>query len=93
MYVFENKCTSAEDKVVSLPFPELMRWMLVGSLAVYIFPILGYVVLFRRLRPLIEILFGFFSFLFYIPTYLNILNIYALCKIDDISWGTKGIDS
>lgn len=31
--------------------------------------------------------------MFYGPTYLNILNIYALCRIDDISWGTKGLDS
>jgi hypothetical protein len=26
-------------------------------------------------------------------TRVNILNIYALCRIDDISWGTKGLDS
>ncbi len=31
--------------------------------------------------------------MFYGPTYLNILNIYSLCRIDDISWGTKGLDS
>jgi chitin synthase len=36
---------------------------------------------------------GAFSFLFYGPTYLNILNIYSLCRIDDISWGTKGLDA
>lgn len=34
-----------------------------------------------------------FSFLFYGPTYMNILNIYALCRMDDISWGTKGLDA
>lgn len=36
---------------------------------------------------------GSFSFLFYGPTYLNILNIYSLCRMDDISWGTKGLES
>ena len=36
---------------------------------------------------------GYLSFLFYTPTYLNILNVYSLCRIDDISWGTKGLDS
>lgn len=36
---------------------------------------------------------GSFSFLFFTPTYLNILNIYSLCRIDDISWGTKGLDT
>lgn len=35
----------------------------------------------------------FTSFLQYIllsPAYVNVLNIYAFCNIDDISWGTKG---
>ena len=36
---------------------------------------------------------GFAAFLFYTPTYLIILNIYSLCKIDDMSWGTKGLDA
>lgn len=40
-----------------------------------------------------DVIFGTFSFLFYIPTYLNILNTFALCRIDDISWGTKGLDA
>lgn len=34
-----------------------------------------------------------FAFFFYTPTYLILLNTYALCRIDDISWGTKGLDS
>ncbi|CAI5756179.1 unnamed protein product [Candida verbasci] len=35
----------------------------------------------------------FTSFLQYIllsPSYVNVLNIYAFCNIDDVSWGTKG---
>lgn len=35
----------------------------------------------------------FTSFVQYIllsPSYINVLNIYAFCNIDDISWGTKG---
>lgn len=36
---------------------------------------------------------GTLSFLFFAPSYLNLLNVYALCRIDDISWGTKGLDS
>lgn len=35
----------------------------------------------------------FTSFVQYIllsPSYVNVLNIYAFCNIDDISWGTKG---
>lgn len=49
--------------------------------------------IFGRLSILCEVLLGFISFLFYSPTYLNILNVYSLCRIDDISWGTKGLDS
>lgn len=40
-----------------------------------------------------EVLFSVFAFFFYTPTYLILLSTYALCRIDDISWGTKGLDS
>jgi hypothetical protein len=36
---------------------------------------------------------GAFSFIFYGPTYLNILKIYSLYRIEDISCGTKGLES
>ena len=39
------------------------------------------------------ILVGVLSFLFYSPAYLLLLNVYAMCRIDDISWGTKGLDA
>ena len=26
------------------------------------------------------------------PTYINILQVFAFCRIDDLSWGTKGLD-
>ena len=32
------------------------------------------------------------SYIFYIPTYINILQVFAFCRIDDLSWGTKGLD-
>lgn len=34
-----------------------------------------------------------FSFVFYTPTYLIVLSIYSLCRVDDISWGTKGLNA
>jgi chitin synthase len=70
-----------------------MRWLLIGSVGIYIVPITFYIVLFGRGHILCEVILGAFSFLFFGPTYLNILNIYSLCRIDDISWGTKGLDS
>ena len=29
-------------------------------------------------------------YIYYTPTYLHIMVIYAFCRIDDLSWGTKG---
>lgn len=36
------------------------------------------------------ITFCVIHYLYYMPTYLHIMVIYAFCKIDDLSWGTKG---
>ena len=62
-------------------------------MAIYVLPIMGFLLCFRRCDILVDIIFSTISFLFYGPTYLNILNIYALSRIDDISWGTKGLDN
>ena len=56
------------------------------------FPVLLHACMYGKMQIVIEIVTGILSFLFYIPAYLIILNIYALCRIDDISWGTKGRD-
>jgi len=69
----------------------IMRWLLVSSIVIYIVPISVYILLFKNCHILCEIVLGSISFLFYSPTYLNILSVYSLCRIDDISWGTKGI--
>jgi chitin synthase len=28
-----------------------------------------------------------------LPTYTHCLQIYAFCKVDDVTWGTKGLSS
>lgn len=33
------------------------------------------------------------SYIYFSPTYINILQTFAFCRIDDLSWGTKGLDS
>lgn len=43
-------------------------------------------------RVISEVILSVHHFLFYAPTYLHTLMIYAFCKIDDFSWGTKGLD-
>lgn len=46
-----------------------------------------------NLKKYIEMLTSVISYLFYTPTYVNILQIFAFCRIDDLSWGTKGLDA
>ena len=70
-----------------------LRYVILGTFAVYVIPLVSYTILFRQCSFLVDIVFSTFSFVYYGSTYLNILNIYALCRIDDISWGTKGLDS
>lgn len=62
-------------------------------MGLYAVPILISIMFFCRFDFLIDIILSTPAFIFYSLTYLNILNIYALCRIDDISWGTKGLDS
>lgn len=33
-----------------------------------------------------------FSYIYFAPTYINILQLFAFSRIDDLSWGTKGLD-
>jgi chitin synthase len=66
---------------------------MLAIIGLYIIPVVVFLVVSRRVDYIIDIFFSVISFIFFSPTYHNILNIYALCRIDDISWGTKGIDA
>lgn len=46
-----------------------------------------------NLRKYAECIFSLPAYIFYIPSYINLLQIFAFCRIDDLSWGTKGIDA
>ncbi|VCU40889.1 Bgt-914, partial [Blumeria graminis f. sp. tritici] len=35
---------------------------------------------------------SFIQYLILVPTYINVLNVYAFCNTHDITWGTKGDD-
>jgi len=37
-----------------------------------------------------ELLVSLPSFIYFTPTYIHTLVIYAFCRIDDLSWGTRG---
>ena len=71
----------------------IYKYLVVAVLASYTIPIFFFSLFFCRLSFAFEVLCGAISFLYYTPTYLNILSTFALCRIDDISWGTKGLDA
>ena len=95
MYIFFYLVlgTGNTNSIVSISAINTLRWILLASIMVYGVPIIFYICLFGNGHIMCEVFLGAISFLFYTPTYLNILNIYSLCRIDDISWGTKGLDS
>lgn len=41
----------------------------------------------------VEMVTSVVSYIYFSPTYINILQVFAFCRIDDLSWGTKGLDS
>ena len=53
----------------------------------------GVPVILNPTKSLVDILFSTVDYLFYMPTYVHTLLIYAFCNIDDLSWGTKGLES
>ena len=79
-------------KIIAPILPALY-YLIIAIFALYSFPIIVYPIIYQRCSFIEDIIFSTISFLFYSPTYLNILSVYALCRIDDISWGTKGLDT
>jgi len=69
--------------------PRIIGVMMVATFAIYIIQVLFSL----NLRIIWEVLVSTPSYMFYAPTYLHILVIYAFCKIDDFYWGTKGNDT
>ena len=98
MYIFidsdlANNIRAGQAANIDIGLITLLRYMLIGSVVINFIPLIAYWIIFCKAQPLCQVLLGYLSFLFYTPTYLIVLNIYSLCKIDDISWGTKGLDS
>lgn len=48
-----------------------------------------YLFLGKKLVKLPELIWSFFSYLFFSFSYIFILQIYAFCRVDDLSWGTR----
>ena len=44
-------------------------------------------------KKAIEMITSVLSYIYYAPTYINFLQMFAFSRIDDLSWGTKGLDN
>ena len=44
-------------------------------------------------KKYVEMITSVLSYIFYAPTYINLLQMFAFARIDDLSWGTKGLDN
>jgi chitin synthase len=43
-----------------------------------------------NLRYAFQLLYSLLHYLWFSPSYIHLFFIYAFCRIDDLSWGTKG---
>lgn len=59
--------------------------MVIASLSLNAIPVLF------NIHKSLELISSLPSYVFYSPSYINLLVIYAFCRIDDLSWGTKGL--
>ncbi|KAL4487126.1 hypothetical protein ABPG72_001578 [Tetrahymena utriculariae] len=64
----------------------VFSWIVVLGFAINIIPILWYP------NKIIEIIKSFIHYMAYQAQYIHLLLIYAICRIDDLSWGTKNSD-
>lgn len=68
--------------------PAVIRYLMMSTILMYAIHILASF----KIRIVLQIASSTIHYLFYAPTYLHILTIYAFARIDDLSWGTKGLD-
>jgi chitin synthase len=93
-YLIHNQSPTFTDQIPGgQSTVDLIRYVVLGIMGLYGLPLLLYSICFCNIRVIFEVIAGSLSFAFYTPTYLIILSIYALCRMDDLSWGTKGLDA
>jgi chitin synthase len=44
-------------------------------------------------KKYVEMVTSVLSYIYYSPVYINLLQMFAFSRIDDLSWGTKGLDN
>ncbi|KAL4468650.1 hypothetical protein ABPG74_005153 [Tetrahymena malaccensis] len=77
------------------PLPQWMRFYIIVIIIIntgYFLIIMGFHLLFQP--KLVWLAFkSYLSFQFYAPVYQVFLSIYSFCNLDDVTWGTKGLQS
>jgi len=73
-----------KDPVAYFTDQSLMRVLVILNAGFYLLIVLV------NPQTIKTIAFGVPHYLYYMPTYLHIMVVYAFCRIDDLSWGTKG---
>ncbi|OBA20938.1 hypothetical protein METBIDRAFT_42164 [Metschnikowia bicuspidata var. bicuspidata NRRL YB-4993] len=87
VYAIQTIYDSGTQITVSLFFENSQfRDLVVATSSTYL---LYFVASFLYLEPW-HMFTSFIQYLLLSPAYVNVLNIYAFCNIDDVSWGTKG---
>lgn len=82
MYRGEGK----EDFIIPLVY---LRALIIFIMVGHALPILWTF----SFKKYVEMVTSVLSYIFYSPTYINLLQMFAFSRIDDLSWGTKGLDN
>ena len=85
IFHFERQDESEKEFLIPVTF---LRSVIIFIIIGHSLPILW------SLNPIkyVECITSIFPYIYYVPTYVNILQIFAFCRINDMSWGTKGLD-
>ena len=82
-----------KDKYVATGEKRLSFLVVAGiiMLVVYLVPLI--------LRPIdflqnfFKYIVGLFCYLFMLPTFINVMQVYSMCNLHDISWGNRPSDT
>ncbi|RKF65274.1 Chitin synthase C, partial [Golovinomyces cichoracearum] len=83
-----NELADGQFNVLDILKNEIFYTLIVSLASTYA---LWFVVSFLFFDPW-HMFTSFIQYLILVPTYINILNVYAFCNTHDITWGTKGDD-
>lgn len=77
--------TSEMGISLSLDTINMLRYMLIGSLAIFLLGVMIYFFLFAHKGFIFEFLFSIPSAIFHAPTYLIVFELFALARLDKLS--------